>query len=159
MIQLAFAFFLALQSDLKAAKIELKKVGLSPANATLFALCEKNYTRIKEEKKQAKESVFVRVGKAVIYGLHSMRRFIEFTGVVFWAMFKSVKHPSTIRFVAFLNEVGGNFLNPANSNHIHSNAKMHIKAHSHDRLKIRAGRGLARMGFWDYAINALLARR
>lgn len=98
-------FFLALQSDLKAAKIELKKVGLSPANATLFALCEKNYTRIKEEKKQAKESVFVRVGKAVIYGLHSMRRFIEFTGVVFWAMFKSVKHPSTIRFVAFLYHI------------------------------------------------------
>lgn len=98
-------FFLALESDLKKLGFEISRLNLNSANAALFTLCEKNYTRFGKEIKQKKENYFVRTGRAIAKGLDALKHFIAFTGLVFWAMFKSLKHPSTIRFVAFLYHV------------------------------------------------------
>lgn len=98
-------FFLALESDLKKLGFEISRLNLSSANAALFTLCEKNYTRFGKEIKQKKENYFIRTGRTIAKGLDALKHFIAFTGLVFWAMFKSLKHPSTIRFVAFLYHV------------------------------------------------------
>lgn len=100
-------FFLTYERELKRQDYHIQRVNLNEKSSSLFALCEKNFTKSTpyEPKRLHKTRFFINIGEKTILALKALKSFINFTGIVVAEFFRILIKPKDFRFIAFLYHI------------------------------------------------------
>ena len=105
-------FFLSLEYNFKQRGKKVYFINLSNKTQKLFELVKKHYkVKNTKEKELKKENFFVYLGQIFYSYFYSLKDFVSFSGLVLYALYKSLTQPKKIRFTSFVYHIQHSALN------------------------------------------------